>query len=153
MCKEPTLLAPAPSSFEDKSTAIKLPHLQPPKDSRSTSSTTYEDRSEKYVRPICLSAKMLKDNHCPPIYAGPLPTASSLSQPSHNIGDLSEKFGEQSFHKNVANSLSELSETFAAVNFEDPSNVKRNVRDFRRNNELLFIPEKDEGLQLIQSMC
>ena len=77
--------------------------------------------------------------------------ASFLFQANNNIGQLKGKFWDKTFHTNAESSLFELSSTFAAVNFDGSSNVRTNMRNFRRNNEVFFIPEKEEGMMMIQS--
>lgn len=53
-------------------------------------------------------------------------------------------------HKNAEDSLANLSSTFAAVGFHDPSEARRKARQFKRTNEVFFIPEKEEGMHLME---
>jgi hypothetical protein len=95
--------------------------------------------------------KVLNDENGRSFYLGPSPMASLLSQANNDIHHLKDKFGDRNLQKSAEGSLSELSMTFAAINFEDASNIRTNVRNFRRSSEIFFIPEKEEGLRMIQS--
>jgi hypothetical protein len=73
-----------------------------------------------------------------------------LSQAKSNVQKL-KGYLDESAQSNAENSLSDVSTVFAAVNFEDSSNVRLQVQSFRRANEVFFIPEEEEVLQMIQS--
>ncbi|KAF8859330.1 hypothetical protein BDZ45DRAFT_783091 [Acephala macrosclerotiorum] len=53
-------------------------------------------------------------------------------------------------HKNAEDSLADLSSTFAAAGLHDPSEARRKIRQFKRTNEVFFIPEKEEGIHLME---
>ncbi|KAH8594957.1 hypothetical protein B0O99DRAFT_167894 [Bisporella sp. PMI_857] len=86
-------------------------------------------------------------------YVEPLPpplTTSFLSQANNNIEQLKGKLTDQRLYSSAENSLSELSSTFAALDFEDESDVRMNVREFLRNRDAFFIPTADEGRRMIE---
>jgi hypothetical protein len=146
-----TLDSPASSSSKDlvATNPLSQPSSQP--ENRAPLQLRDNHRSDDSRQPEGLSETLLKDDHGRPFYIGPSPTASFLSQANKNIDQLRNKFLDQGFQTSAENSLSELSNTFAAVHFEDVSNVRMNVRMFRRSNEAFFIPGKEEGLEMIQS--
>jgi hypothetical protein len=64
------------------------------------------------------------------------------------VNDTFQNFDLQS---GAEKGLSELSDSFTAVNFADASNIRADVKSFRRANEVFFIPRKGEGEWLIES--
>jgi hypothetical protein len=94
---------------------------------------------------------LLNTDHGRPFYLGLSSAAFFLPQANSNIGQLKGKCRDKTFETNAERSLSDLTKTFAAVNFDASSNVRENVRSFRRKNEVFFIPEKEEGMKMMQS--
>ena len=109
-----------------------------------------QDFSEKQ-KAERITETLLSDEYGRPFYLGPSSTASFLSQANSNINQLKGKVCDRNVQINAESSLSDLSNALAAVNFDESANVRTNVRDFRRNNEIFFIPENDEGTMMIQS--
>jgi hypothetical protein len=97
------------------------------------------------------SENPLRDTGAMRFFEESSPTASFLSQANKNIEQLKGKFHDQRLQFHAESSLSELANTFSAINFEESSDVRKNVRDFRPNNDVFFIPEIEEGSRLIQS--
>lgn len=96
------------------------------------------------------TGKFLRGSNGHALYIGPSPVASFLSQASNNTGTSKDTFPDPMLQSNAEESLTELSDTFAAIDFQDAADVRRNVRNFRRIREIFFIPGKEEGLQLIE---
>lgn len=141
-----------PSSIKGKVPATPLSVTPSVSENASTSHATGSYASpHDHEQSECVAEELLSDGHGRSFYLGPSPTASFLSQATTNIGQLKGKFWDQNFQTNAESSLSELSKTFTAINFDESSSVRANVRTFRRNNEVFFIPEKDEGMMMMQS--
>ncbi|CZR64472.1 uncharacterized protein PAC_14370 [Phialocephala subalpina] len=94
--------------------------------------------------------RLLKDETGHPFYIGPSPIATFLTQASSNISKVMNDVRDTRLHMNATDSLADLSSTFAAVGFHDPSEARKKVRSFKRANEPFFIPEKEEGIHLIK---
>jgi hypothetical protein len=68
---------------------------------------------------------------------------------TRDIVDMQIRSQDPELQRSAENGLSELTKSFTADQFDYGSNVHLNVRNFRRSNEVFFIPEKDEGTKMI----
>ena len=125
--------------------------LTPPSDSSPFFSTPRSTPEAEDVRDISLSEKLLRDDSGQTFYLGPSPTASFLSQATSNVERVKDTFESFDLQSGAERGLSDLSDSFSAVGFEDASNIRANVKSFRRANEVFFIPRRDEGERLIDS--
>lgn len=143
------------STAATSSPSFKEPFPENPVSQVPSPSSLLADEEELYPdngeQNETIHEKLLDYHDGQSFYIGPSPTASFMAQANSNIDKLKGKFCDQSFQKSAENSLSDLSNSFAAVNFDDGSTVQTSVRSFRRNNEVFFIPGREEGMRMMQS--
>lgn len=82
--------------------------------------------------------------------SNPFRAASLLGEVTRNIVDMQIRSRDPELQQSAENGLSELTKSFAADNFDDDSNIHLKVQNFRRRNEVFFIPEKEEGIRMVE---
>ncbi|KAH8807251.1 hypothetical protein F5884DRAFT_856835 [Xylogone sp. PMI_703] len=83
-------------------------------------------------------------------YVGQSPIKAFISQASTEINSLQGAFLQEVAHLNIEDSLTGLSDAFFAADSEDAAAIRTQIKNFRRRQEVFFIPEREMGLQLIQ---
>lgn len=92
---------------------------------------------------------VIEDETGTPCYIGNSSASSFLDQAPKNLDQLNGIYTTQQESLTAASGLVNLSQAYAAMGFEDE--VRKELRNRRRESELFYVPEQSEGIELMRS--